>query len=188
MSRAIVTNTISAIWLASEIVLNFLKRAKTTDKKLDKSSFKTIWVVIAFSVAAGVYIGYHQFGHFGGDSLLFPVIGITMMICGIVLRWVAILTLKRQFTVDIAITQGHRLVNEGIYHYLRHPSYAGSLLSFFGLGFVFPNYVSIIVIFAPIYAVFLYRIKIEEQVLIGNFGTEYLDYCSTTKRLIPYVY
>ncbi len=188
MSRAIVTNTISAVWLASEIVLNFMRRAKKTDRRIVKSSFKLIWIVIGISVSAGVYFGYHQLGHFGGDSLLFPVIGITMMIGGIVLRWVAILTLKGQFTVDIAITQGHRLVKDGIYRYLRHPSYSGSLLSFLGLGFVFPNYVSIIVIFVPISAVFLYRIRMEERALIDNFGDEYLDYCSTNRRLIPYVY
>ena len=188
MHIATITITISAVWLCSEIILNFMNRSRTADKRLDKSSFRIIWIAIAISVSAGVYIGYHRFGRFSEDSLLFPVLGIIFMLCGVTLRWTAILTLRRQFTVNVAIGPGHRLVQEGVYHYLRHPSYAGSLLSFLGLGLIFANYASIVTIFVPICSALLYRIKVEEKVLTDNFGNEYLDYCASTKRLIPCVY
>jgi protein-S-isoprenylcysteine O-methyltransferase Ste14 len=188
MSTGAVTIAISAVWLCSELVLNLVRRARTTDQRIAKSSFQIIWLAIMVSVAAGVYVGLRRVGHIGGDSLLFPLIGVLLMICGIILRWTAIITLKRQFTVDVAITSGHRLVREGIYRYLRHPAYAGSLLSFFGLGLSFGNYISIIVIVVPICSVFLYRIHVEERALMGNFGDAYRDYCASTKRLIPYVY
>jgi len=188
MSIATITITISAVWVSSEIILSLLRRAKTTDKQLSKSSFRFIWVVIAISVSAGVFIGYYNFGRFAGDSVLFPVIGITLMVCGIVMRWIAIFTLRRQFNVEVAITQDHRLVKEGIYRRLRHPAYAGSLLSFLGLGLTFANYISILMIFTPICIVFLYRIHVEEQALIDNFGEEYLTYRDSSKRLIPYIY
>lgn len=35
---------------------------------------------------------------------------------------------------------------------------------------------------------FLYRIWIEERMLIEEFGDEYKEYMSTTKRIIPHVY
>jgi protein-S-isoprenylcysteine O-methyltransferase Ste14 len=188
MNIAATTISISAVWLGSEILLSFLNRSKSPDRRQDKSSFRIIWIAIAISVTAGVYIGNHRFGRFADDSLLFALLGITLMLCGIVLRWIAIFTLKRQFTVDVAITQGHRLVTKGVYRCLRHPSYAGSLLSFLGLGLVFANIISIIVIFVPICAALIYRIRVEERVLAGNFGAEYLEYCASTKRLIPYLY
>jgi protein-S-isoprenylcysteine O-methyltransferase Ste14 len=188
MSTATVTITISAIWLSSEIMLSFLKRAKITDKRVSKSSFRFIWIVIALSVSAGVFSGYHSFGRYDGDSVLFPLIGVTLMVCGIVVRWIAIFTLRRQFNVDVVITRGHRLVKEGIYRRLRHPAYAGSLLSFLGLGLTFANYISILTIFVPIGLVFLYRIQVEEQALIDNFGDEYLTYRAASKRLIPFIY
>jgi protein-S-isoprenylcysteine O-methyltransferase Ste14 len=188
MNMEVITITLSALWLSSEIILSLLKRAEITDKRLDKSSFKIVWIAIAISVATGVSIGFQPFGHFGGDSEIFPIAGVALMIFGIVVRWYAIFTLKRRFTVDVAITADHRLIKEGIYHYVRHPAYAGSLLSFFGLGLVFANYLSIITIFIPICSALLYRIHVEEKALITNFGDEYINYRASTKRLIPHIF
>ena len=105
-----------------------------------------------------------------------------------VVRWLAIISLKHQFTVDISITRNHQLVTKGIYRFVRHPAYAGSLLSFFGLGLFFANYLSILIIFIPICAAFLYRIRVEEKALLDNFGEEYANYCASTKRLIPEIF
>ncbi len=35
---------------------------------------------------------------------------------------------------------------------------------------------------------FLRRINIEEEVLIEQFGQDYIDYMKKTKRLIPFIY
>jgi protein-S-isoprenylcysteine O-methyltransferase Ste14 len=35
---------------------------------------------------------------------------------------------------------------------------------------------------------FLKRIRMEEEMLIGEFGPDYVAYMETTKRLIPFVY
>jgi protein-S-isoprenylcysteine O-methyltransferase Ste14 len=111
-----------------------------------------------------------------------------LIVAGLTIRWRAILTLKRQFTVDVSIRKDHRIVKTGIYRLIRHPAYAGSLLSFFGLGLFFTNYLSLIVIFLPICSAFLYRMTIEEKILVATFGEEYRDYYRTTKRLLPGVY
>ena len=44
--------------------------------------------------------------------------------------------LWKYFTVDVTIKLEHKLVSTGIYRIVRHPSYLGSLISFFGLGLV----------------------------------------------------
>lgn len=179
---------VSVPWLASEIFLARFRRARTSDGQFDKSSMRIIWTAIAVSVNTGIFFGFQSVGRFGAGSLVFQVAGLVLIVCGLVVRWVAILTLKSQFTVDVAITEHHRLVTRGIYRYLRHPSYSGSLLSFLGLGLACVNYISILVIFTPICGAFLHRIRIEERVLADNFGAEYRNYCSSTKRLIPFVF
>jgi protein-S-isoprenylcysteine O-methyltransferase Ste14 len=121
-------------------------------------------------------IGLQHTGRFPTQSAVIATTGILMITLGLVLRWIAIFSLGRQFTVDVAITQGHQLIRTGIYKVLRHPSYAGSLLSFLGLGLAFSNYLSVVVIFVPICAAFLYRIHIEEKTLVATFGDEYLNY------------
>jgi protein-S-isoprenylcysteine O-methyltransferase Ste14 len=75
-----------------------------------------------------------------------------------------------------------------MYRFVRHPAYAGSLISFLGLGHYFSNYLSILVISVPICVAFLHRVHIEEEALIHAFGSEYLDYCASTKRFIPGIY
>ena len=179
---------LSALWLGSEIALSRLRRAQATDKRLDKFSLRILWIAILIGVNAGVFLGVQLPGYFGNGSTLFPSIGIALIVSGLVVRWAAILSLKRQFTVDVAITNDHRIVREGIYRFIRHPAYAGSLLSFFGLGLFFSNYLSILVIFVPICSAFLYRIHVEEKALISAFGDEYLDYCGSTKRLLPGIF
>lgn len=124
-------------------------------------------------------------GRFPTQSRVIAAVGIAMIALGLFIRWIAILSLGRQFTVDVAITKEHQLVHHGIYKSVRHPSYTGSLLSFLGLGLAFSNYLSIIVIFIPICSAFLYRIHIEEKTLIAKFGDEYQKYRATTKKLIP---
>jgi protein-S-isoprenylcysteine O-methyltransferase Ste14 len=57
-----------------------------------------------------------------------------------------------------------------------------------GLGLSLENWISILVAFIPMLLIRLYRIAIEEKVLIDHFGGEYLDYMKKTKRLIPKVY
>jgi protein-S-isoprenylcysteine O-methyltransferase Ste14 len=188
VNTGIVINVVSVFWLGSEIALARLKHSRPADARYDNSSLRILWMVIIPSVTAGVFLRFQPTGNFGGGSHLFQIAGILFIICGLVLRWVAILSLKRQFTVDVAITKDHRIVKTGVYKFVRHPAYAGSLLSFLGLGLFFANYLSLCVIFLPICSAFLYRILIEEKTLLDAFGDEYRGYCRSTNRLIPGIY
>ncbi len=100
----------------------------------------------------------------------------------------AICTLKKYFTVDVAIFEDHKIVKKGLYKFIRHPAYAGSLISFFGLGWALGNWVSFIIIFFPVLFAFIRRINVEEEVLVSSIGEEYTEYMRKTKRLIPKIY
>jgi protein-S-isoprenylcysteine O-methyltransferase Ste14 len=176
---------ISVLWLGSEIILARTKRSQPADVRVDRSSLRILWMVIALSVTIGVIAGDLQVGRFGGGKWIFRVAGIALIVCGMLIRWIAILSLKHQFTVDVSIREGHRLIKEGIYRHVRHPAYAGSLASFLGLGLTFASYLSLLIIVLPIIVAFLYRIRVEEKVLLDTFGDEYRIYCESTKRVIP---
>jgi protein-S-isoprenylcysteine O-methyltransferase Ste14 len=180
--------TVSCFWFGSEVILARTKHSKPTDALLDKSSMRTLWITIAASVNFGILIGLQRIGYFGYGSNIFPIAGIAFIICGLIVRWIAIFSLKHQFTVDVSIKKDDRIIKEGIYRFVRHPAYAGSLISFFGLALFFSNFLSMLIIFVPICLAFLHRIHIEEEALIQVFGSEYLDYCASTKRLIPGIF
>jgi protein-S-isoprenylcysteine O-methyltransferase Ste14 len=188
MNLGIIMISVSVLWIGSEIILTRTRRSQTTDVRLDKSSLRVLWVTIAVGVNVGILLSFQRIGYFGNGSPIYPIAGLVFILCGLIVRWIAIVSLKHQFTVDVSITKDHRIINTGIYRVVRHPAYAGSLLSFFGLGLCFANYLTILIMFPPICSAFLYRIHVEERALRDNFGDEYANYCASTKRLIPGVY
>jgi protein-S-isoprenylcysteine O-methyltransferase Ste14 len=185
---SIILMSLSILWLGSEIALSKCRRAREGDHKKDRRSLFVLWLAICISLPLGIMLGLGTAGSFSAWFREFAIAGIILIAMGIIIRWLAIFSLKRQFTVDVAITRGHKIVKEGIYRYVRHPSYSGSLLSFLGLGVFFANLFSILVIFVPIFLAFAYRIKVEEKALTEAFGKEYTDYMNVTKRLIPILY
>jgi protein-S-isoprenylcysteine O-methyltransferase len=109
-------------------------------------------------------------------------------VAGIALRWWAIIHLGRFFTVNVAIAADHRVVDDGPYRFVRHPSYTGALMSFVGLGLTTGNWLAAVVLVVPISVAFLRRITIEERVLAAALGEPYRAYAARTKRLVPFLY
>jgi protein-S-isoprenylcysteine O-methyltransferase Ste14 len=175
-------------WFLSEVLLHKLFRSKTNkSKKLDGNSLIFIWITIIISISLGVlgliYLPTPIF-----KSNVISYLGLMVIIIGMIIRFIAIRTLGKFFTVDLGTDKGHSLINKGLYNYIRHPSYSGSLLSFLGLGLSLNNWISLLVIFVPILFAFIYRINIEETLLLAQFGSDYQDYKNHTKRLIPLIY
>jgi protein-S-isoprenylcysteine O-methyltransferase Ste14 len=111
-----------------------------------------------------------------------------LIIFGIAIRLIAIRTLGKFFTVNLNLAEDHLLIKNGLYKYLRHPSYSGSLLSFLGFGISLNNWPALIVIFVPVLLSFIYRINIEEKLMSVQFGNDYDEYKKQTKRLVPLIY
>ncbi|MBV8327065.1 isoprenylcysteine carboxylmethyltransferase family protein [Chryseobacterium sp.] len=181
--------TVSMIaWFISEFLYkNMLKSEKEDKKNQDKSTLNILWVAIPFSIGASVIISYNtHFPILKGNRILY--VGEFLIILGIVFRFIIIRSLGKYFTVDVTIKQDHKIKKEGFYKYLRHPSYAFSLVTSLGLGLYLNNWLSLLFAFVPPFLAFAYRIKIEEQALVERFGNEYIEYRKKTKKLIPFIY
>ena len=184
----ILFTVIWVLWFLSEVGLNIMLRSKMPDaKQADKKSLSIIWAAIFLSITAAVlfaiFINVPIF-----DSNLLKYAGLVLVISGVVVRLAAIRTLGRFFTVNLAIDNEHRLVETGLYKYIRHPSYTGSLLSFLGLSLYFNNWICLFVIMVPVCSAFIYRINTEEKLLLRQPGLKYDDYMKRTKRMIPFIF
>ncbi len=181
---------VCALWILSEIGIMIVKRSKAgqaTSK--DRLSIHVIWIcfmlgpILASKVTrvqpTEMPAAIRPYAYWGGLALI---------VIGVAIRWIAIATLKRYFTVDVAIAKDHKVIDHGLYGVVRHPSYAGTLLSFIGLGFAFLNWLSLAacVVFAVIGL--SYRISVEERALTEALGDAYRSYAARTKRLIPGIY
>jgi len=189
MSLNIIFYIISFVWVISEIVLSKMKKSglENSINDYDKHTLRIIWITILLSLTIGIFVSTLSFGRIS----VLPyqqILGLILIVIGLLIRWIAILKLKENFTVDVSVKKDQEIIKDGIYKFIRHPAYSGSLLSFFGLSLMFTNVFTIFIIIIPIAISFLHRIKIEEKVLTRVIGTEYIEYAKQTKKLIPFIY
>jgi protein-S-isoprenylcysteine O-methyltransferase Ste14 len=176
------------IWVLSEILLNRTRRSNESAKiRADKQSLNAIWIAAFVSLPIAHFLTM-KLDWWILPSSLITHIGVALIIIGALYRGIAIYTLGRYFTVDVSIRNDHHIVNRGLYSVTRHPSYLGLLLCFFGNALAFNHWAALILGFIPVMIAILYRIKVEEALLVDNFGEEYIAYKKHTWRLIPFVY
>jgi len=176
-------------WFASEIYIAIATRTRGGSGKVsDRGTMLLLWIVISASVSAGVWIGEAQGSNLPGGAHWLKPVSFLVLFAGLVLRWAAVLSLGKAFSANVAIQTIQTVKRDGLYRWMRHPSYTGSLLCLLGVGLHMRNWISFLIIVIPSTAAFLYRIHVEEIVLRNHFGQEYIDYSGQTKRLIPWIY
>jgi len=172
----------------SELALVIFKRTKsgTVKTRNDKGSLILLWLIMICCITTGFFKA--KYSDWAPVNYILAVSGILAYISGLAIRWLCIMQLKQRFTVDVAINRQHILETEGLYKYLRHPSYLGLLLIIVGLALAMNSIISFIIVVFPVLLALNYRIRIEEKLLEREFGKEYINYSSTRKRIIPFVY
>jgi protein-S-isoprenylcysteine O-methyltransferase len=181
--------SVVALFPASEIALALMRRARTgIARHADQGSTGLLWLVILCGVAVAVASQWMPGLGLPGPGWLLRELALVLLVSGLAVRWVAVLSLGRFFTVDVALHEQHALVDTGVYRYVRHPSYTGLLVAFAGLGVFFGNWVGLSAVTLPVAAAVLVRIRTEEAALLEGLGVSYAAYCAKTKRLLPCVY
>ena len=165
-----------------------LLRGRRVKTRLDRGSLAAFDVSGALSIPAGIVLGFTDYGRLRAFEPYVAAAGLGLMFAGTALRWAAIRALWRYFTVNVSILEGQRVIRRGLYGVVRHPSYTGLLLRYLGFGLAFANWMSAALVFLPLLAATLYRIRVEEAALREHFGEEYAAYASATKRLVPGIY
>ncbi|MBB6092609.1 protein-S-isoprenylcysteine O-methyltransferase [Povalibacter uvarum] len=181
---------IGLLFGVSEGLLSFLRRSRreATQTRDDRGSLRQIWRTILFGMLGATLLWKFLPQAQVPMTQALYVTGLAIFAFGLLLRWFSIIYLGRYFTVDVAVARDHKVIDTGPYRYVRHPSYTGVLVAFFGLGICVGNVASLIVMMSAVTFVFLRRIDIEEQVLKASLGEAYEDYTRRTWRLIPFVY
>jgi protein-S-isoprenylcysteine O-methyltransferase len=165
------TITLFVIWCVSEIVISLISainKSTVSSIKVDKFSFLVVWLSTIPPILFA-YLIQKQFifsNGFGSFSALFPFLGYLgclFIAFGVTIRFIAVTTLKQQFTTKVSIIERHKIVETGIYKMIRHPAYLGYLASLLGIGLVLGNWVGLaVLVVLPLLGI-LYRIRVEES-------------------------
>jgi len=179
---------LSAIWGVAELCLAVKRHSKSKANSRDRGSLPLIWIVCLASVWLGIFLaGRLRSWELPSPHTLYRI-GSWLFVLGVILRWYAIIYLGRFFTPNVVILEQHRLIDTGPYRFIRHPTYTGALAAAIGAILALGNLASLLVMLVPIFAVVLWRIRIEEAALVEAFGDQYRAYMKKTRRLIPLVY
>jgi protein-S-isoprenylcysteine O-methyltransferase len=183
-----ITHLLAAGFLLLEIYLLALKRSRDPEQQSDRGTLRLVWILISCGCLVGFLLSPKVSFLGWPDSLAIVLLADLLLMAGIALRVWSIVHLGKFFTVDVAIQQGQRVVQDGPYRFVRHPSYSGSMLALVGLACLTFNWLGFVVIIGCSFAAYALRISVEEKVLLESLGAEYRRYAERTKRLIPGIF
>lgn len=184
--RLLLFNIFFVLWLGMES--SRVKLGHANAQTFGK--FSRVFLVVSFcSILIAVWersAGYPIFNQPLPSSS--TIIGLTLFMIGVLLRHLSIKQLGKYFVTKVQVTSDHELITEGIYRFLRHPSYTGLIFGFLGLIlFLQAGFAATVFILIGIPS-YIYRIKVEEYALIKRFGQQYESYREKSYALLPLIY
>jgi protein-S-isoprenylcysteine O-methyltransferase Ste14 len=186
--KIIIIIAVSYLYGFLEVFMNLRQRSKSkVTTSSDKNSLWLLYSLITVGYALSFSIGATKIGRIY-DWNTFFAIGMGLVVIGLMIRIHSMQTLKQYFTFSVAKVENHKIIETGLYKFIRHPGYLGQLIIFIGISTSISNWLSILVMMIPITLGYLYRIKVEERFMLEQLGEDYLNYLKQTKRFIPMIY
>ena len=186
--KVIIIIAVSYLYGFFEVFMNLRQRNKSKVATTgDKSSLWWLYGLITVGYALSFSIGATKVGRIYYWNTFFAI-GMALVVIGLMIRIHSIQTLNQYFTYFVAKVENHKIIETGLYKFIRHPGYFGQLMIFIGISTSISNWLSILVMMIPVTLGYLYRIKVEERFMLEQLGEGYLNYQERTKRLIPMIY
>jgi hypothetical protein len=117
---------LTALWAVGEILIAvFTTTWRGQGNIQDRGTQIMLWIVIVASVRISEWMhGLFPIDMPGSYSWLRPV-AFGILLLGLGIRIVAIVTLGRAFSANVAMSAGQKLQRSGLYSLVRHPPYLG---------------------------------------------------------------
>jgi protein-S-isoprenylcysteine O-methyltransferase Ste14 len=157
-------------------------RGVSLKQSRDRGSFLFIYLSLLMGLGVGIYCRYKNLGVV---PFWVQILALFLLIVGTFIREWAIVILGRYFSRTVMIEQGHRLITSGPFNWIRHPAYTGMIIMYAAIVLGLGTWLGALLMFVIILVPTLYRIRVEEQVLLETFGEDYRAYSRRTWMLLP---
>ena len=113
-------------------------------------------------------------------------LGVVMTAAGVLFAVWARRILGANWSATVTVKQDHALMTSGPYAWVRHPIYTGLLLALAGTAIAIGQVRAAIGFVIAVLAI-LQKTRIEERVMLEQFGDVYRAYRARVPRLIPFL-
>src|SRR6476469_2834517 len=128
------------MWLTQPV---FSIEQTKNEKSTDRFSVLLILLMSAISVITPVIDWAYFSNNTQGISQLY-IIGTSVMVFGLLIRAYSVQKLGSMFTPTVQIQSSHKLITDGPYAVIRHPSYLGAWIAFLGGTLVFDSWIGFV--------------------------------------------
>ena len=182
---------LSCIFLGTFIARNLIVRAKTKQRIRASDPLLTasiiflnlcIFVTIFPTISENFYQRLGVISFLRGPLISYS--GLSLFAISIIMGFFFSAQLKESWRVGVHENQKTRLIQTGIYRFVRNPYFLSYYIMFFGFFLVRPSLVMLVLIIITI-ALFHRMVLKEEEYLSATHGTQYEKYKEITGRYIP---
>jgi len=145
-------------------------RARSTYKRLRYSADRLgAWVFYAAYCGVWGASAYHVWQ--GGASTPVYLAGVSLLACGIVVRFLGLWKLDGFYTALIQVQEEHELVRTGVYGFVRHPLHLALLVEMLGMALM-AGETLLVLVWAAFGVIVAFRNRREDVILKAYFGAD----------------
>jgi protein-S-isoprenylcysteine O-methyltransferase Ste14 len=156
---------------------NRRERISSLGIALQMVAFALVWMLQRPLPAAGARLDALEIAR----DVLAPVLGSASIGIGLA----AVRTLGKEWSYEARLIEGHRLVTDGPYRFVRHPIYTAMLGKLVASNFAFGAWLGLLIAGGVFVVGTLIRIRAEEKLLREAFGAAYEDYARRVPAFVP---
>jgi protein-S-isoprenylcysteine O-methyltransferase Ste14 len=119
-------------------------------------------------------------------QVLTALVACALTVGGVWLVSTAVRTLGKQWALVAHVVEGHQLITGGPYRIVRHPIYSGMFMMMIATGLVVGHWIGLMAGAVVFLVGTMWRVRIEEKLLIETFGSAYTAYMLRVPALIPW--
>jgi protein-S-isoprenylcysteine O-methyltransferase Ste14 len=124
----------------------------------------------------------------GGIGIAYSVCTVALAVASVWLVASAVRTLGKQWAFAARLVEGHKLITEGPYGFVRNPIYTGMLGMLVATGLAMEHWVALDVAVVLFAGGLVIRVRSEEKLLRAAFGKEFEDYAERVPAVLPGIF
>jgi protein-S-isoprenylcysteine O-methyltransferase Ste14 len=166
---------------------------RAQEAKRDRTSLIGLFLQAIAYFSVGFYpLQQRQFSPvtFGSRALEWglAVLTVAIALASVWLVNAAARRLGKQWALAARLVEGHTLIQDGPYRFVRNPIYTGMFGMLLATGLAAGRWIPLLVAIVLFTAGTYIRIRSEERLLRQAFGSEFEEYARNVPALIPWIY